>query len=192
MLENELWWFRIGVLASLIKKAPHPPGRTGMMKFAYLLQAVRGVPLGYRFDLYNYGPYDSSVLNDLSQAKSMGAIDSKMVQYTQNLGYEYEPAGGYMDLLKKSKEKLEPYRDAIEWVLDLFGEENAGRLELISTIVFAHREALRKHDAISDKELAKRVNQIKPHFSEEIILETIQELRIKDASILPKPDALSA
>lgn len=48
---------RRAVLTALVKRAPKSPGRTALMKFAYLLQAVRNVPLGYRFRLYNYGPY---------------------------------------------------------------------------------------------------------------------------------------
>lgn len=163
-----------------------------MMKFAYFLQAVRGVPLGYRFDLYNYGPYDSSVLNDLSQAGSMGAIKAQMVQYTQNVGYEFEPAEGYNDLAVHTEETLKPYQSHIEWVLEQFGRETAGKLELISTIVYAHREAKRKDQTISDEELAKRVNQIKPHFDENFILGTIQELRKKDESILPNLEPSSA
>ena len=47
-------WFRLAVLATLVKRAPQLPGRTAMMKFAYLLQTLRDVPLGYRFRLYTY------------------------------------------------------------------------------------------------------------------------------------------
>ena len=34
-------------------------GKTAFMKMAYLLQELYGVPLGYRFSLYTYGPYSS-------------------------------------------------------------------------------------------------------------------------------------
>ena len=46
---------RTAVLTALVTRAPKSPGRTALMKFAYLLQMVRGVPLGYRFRLRNYG-----------------------------------------------------------------------------------------------------------------------------------------
>ena len=41
-------------------------GRTALMKYMYLLQTVRGLPLNYRFTLYSYGPFDADVLVDLS------------------------------------------------------------------------------------------------------------------------------
>ena len=52
---------RRAVLTALVKRAPKSPSRTALMKFAYLLQAVRGVPLGYRFRLYNYGPCSNHI-----------------------------------------------------------------------------------------------------------------------------------
>ena len=55
---------RMCILTTLVKRAPKPPGRTALMKFAYLLQTIRGIPLGYRFRLYNYGLYDEQVLTD--------------------------------------------------------------------------------------------------------------------------------
>ena len=65
------------------------------MKFAYLLQTVRRVPLEYQFRLYNYGPYDSAVLSDVSQAVSFKAIKSE----TFGFGYAYSPiAEGHEEL----------------------------------------------------------------------------------------------
>ena len=83
------WRLRLAILSTLVKQAPQKPGRTALMKFAYLLQTVRGVPLGYRFELYNYGPYDSTVLSDLSQAVTLKAMKSATVNYTSGYGYQY-------------------------------------------------------------------------------------------------------
>ena len=173
--------FRLAILSTLVKKAPEPPGRTGLMKFAYLLQTVRGVPLGYRFELYNYGPYDSTVLSDLSQASTLKAIKSTTVFYPNGYGYEYTANNkGYESLCKKVADDLKGVEKDIDWVLDEFGNDSASRLELVSTITFAEREMKRKDQDRKPDELCRRVKRIKPHFTEEIIAATIDELAEKE------------
>lgn len=175
------WRLRLAVLSSLVKDAPQKPGRTALMKFAYLLQTVRGVPLGYRFELYNYGPYDSTVLSDLSQAATLKAIKSETVCYPTGYGYEYTTNdSGHLALRNKIAGELAKHEDDIEWVLKTFGSASASRLELISTIIFAEREMRRKRQERSKEELCRRVKRIKPHFTEEIIAETIDELSQDD------------
>jgi hypothetical protein len=61
---------RIGLIAYLAKRSPI--GRTALMKYCYFLQALRGVPLGYNFSLYSYGPFDAAVLSDLGDAEALG------------------------------------------------------------------------------------------------------------------------
>jgi uncharacterized protein len=174
------WWLRLAVLSTLVKKAPQKPGRTALMKFAYLLQTVRGVPLGYQFQLYNYGPYDSTVLSDLSQAESLKAIKSQTVNYSSGSGYEYSPnEKGYEALCGQVADQISPYSASIQWVLEEFGSESASRLELISTIVFAEREMRRKKQPSVKTVLCHRVKQIKPHFSEATIADTVDELSSK-------------
>src|ERR1700723_3361381 len=49
-------------------------GKTAVMKLLHLLQDGLGVPLGYRFTLYNYGPYDSEVMSDIEYAESLKRV----------------------------------------------------------------------------------------------------------------------
>lgn len=168
---------RLAVLASLVEKAPQSPGRTALMKFAYLLQAVRGVPLGYRFELYNYGPYDAEVLSDLSQAQTLKAIKSETVTYPNSSGYAYSVnPRGFEKLREKFANDLSQFDEDLDWVVAQFGTDSASRLELVSTIVFAEREMRRKRQAVEAEELCRRVKQIKPHFSSDVIALTIDEL----------------
>ena len=174
------WRLRLAVLSTLVKEAPQKPGRTALMKFAYLLQTVRGVPLGYRFELYNYGPYDSELLSDLSQAATLKAIKSEMVSYQSGYGYQYSANDkGYSAICNKVAKQLAEFEEDIAWVLEEFGTSSASRLELISTIIFAEREMQRKHQERSQSELQCRVKRIKPHFTEETIAEAINELSQK-------------
>jgi uncharacterized protein YwgA len=175
------WRFRIAVLSTLVKNAPQKPGRTALMKFAYILQTVRGVPLGYNFELYNYGPYDTTVLSDLSQAATLKAIKSETVTYPSGYGYRYTTNDkGYSALCKKAAGELTKHGNDIAWVLDEFGSDSASRLELVSTIIFAERETRRKRCIESPSGLCRRVKGIKPYFSDDVISETISELESKN------------
>lgn len=174
------WMRRLAILSTLVNNAPRNPGRTALMKFAYLLQCVKNVPLGYRFKLYNYGPYDSAVLSDLTQAVTMKAIKSTTVHYSTGSGYEYAPhEAGYANFSKKYTEDIQKYATEINWVLAEFGNDTASRLELVSTIVFAEQEMRRKNQQRASDELRRRVKGIKPHFTDEIIADTIVELAKK-------------
>lgn len=171
------WRLRLAVLAMLVKNAPKSPGRTALMKFAYLLQTVRGVPLGYDFELYTYGPYDVSVLSDLSQAITFEAIKSQTVYFSSGYGYEYSAnESGLADVCKDAGEDLEKVLADIEWVLDEFGSDTASRLELVSTVIFAEREMRRKRQTPAKDVLCKAVKGIKPYFTEDVIEQTIDEL----------------
>jgi uncharacterized protein len=145
-------------IATVISEAKHSVGRTAVMKFLYLLQTLRGVPLGYRFSLYTYGPFDHEVLADLAQAESQKLVRSTLVAYQNGShGYEIEAR------LQRAKAPLGDYRDDIRWVLDRFGGCSASELEMTSTIVFVDRSAKQRDVTISLAELARKVHSIKPH-----------------------------
>src|SRR5450432_1407815 len=82
---------RLAMITELVSRAPAGyVGRTALMKFCYLLQTVRQVPLGYRFTLYSYGPFDSEVLSDLGTAEAMHAVKSNVVSYPGGYGYRIQ------------------------------------------------------------------------------------------------------
>ena len=174
MTESTTDYLRIAVLTSLVERAQRPPGRTALMKYAYLLQTVRGVPLGYRFHLYNYGPYEDALLADVRRAGSIGLLDSELLTFPSGgYGYEFRTAESYEDAKDEIAAAIAQYSNDIDWVLEQFGEESASRLELISTIVFAMCDNRRRLEAW---ELVERVHEIKPHFSIKTIDETIGEI----------------
>ena len=57
------------------------------MKLLFLLTTIKDVPLGYRFRMYNYGPFDSEVLSDIDYAARLDALSVDMERYVN--GYEY-------------------------------------------------------------------------------------------------------
>jgi hypothetical protein len=173
------WGLRVGVLTELVERAPTKLGRTGVMKLAFLLQTVKGVPLGYNFRLYTYGPFDGDVLDDLGQAETMKAIESAVVSHPSGYGYEFSPGPERERVKAIEGAELAKYRDAISWALSGFGCRTAADLELISTIVYADRDACERRQRIAPDELCRQVREIKPRFSEEYVRQTIASLAEK-------------
>lgn len=177
---NELQDARLAVITELASRAPKGHiGRTALMKFSYLLQAVRGVPLGYRFTLYSYGPFDSSVLSDLGTAEALKAVQSSLTCYPGGYGYQIR-RGEYGDsMLKAGQDFLDRHRYSIDWVLSEFGSHGSADLELESTIVYVYLEGAGNPKAVSIDLLAQQVRDVKPRFAEEYIREKARQLESK-------------
>ena len=144
------------------------------MKFAYILQTVRDVPLGYRFQLYNYGPYDEAVLTDVRQAVSSELLSSKLVTFSGGgYGYRFSIGNALSSASEELSEHANPFDDDIDWVVNQFGGESAGRMELISTIIFVLCE---NGTRLEKPQIVQRVNEIKPHFSREVIDAAVDEI----------------
>ena len=160
----------------MVERAPNKLGRTAIMKLAFLLQTVKSVPLGYDFRLYTYGPFDSDVLNDLGQAEILQAVHSQMVPYPVGYGYEFSTGPESTSVKARAASELENYEGHINWALDEFAAKSASELELLSTIVYADRDALRRNERLSSRDLCRLVREIKPRFPEAFVLENISFL----------------
>ncbi len=169
---------RLAVITELASRTPGGYiGRTALMKFCYLLQTVRGVPLGYRFTLYSYGPFDSSVLSDLTTAETLRAVQSNITFYPGGYGYQISKGDSGDSVLREGTAFLNRHRKDIDWVLDQFGSHGSADLELESTIVYVDREAARKPEQLSVEKLVQRVRDVKPHFAEDYIGGKVSALR---------------
>lgn len=164
----------ISVIASKSKRGF--VGRTALMKYMYLLQTLRGVPLGYRFTLYSYGPFDSDVLVDLSVAEAFEAVESELELFSGGYGYKIRPSRNAKWLQKRAERFLARYARDIDWVIKNFGSFTSAELELLGTIVFVDREPMRRKEKTELREIARLVHEIKPHFSKEKILQYASQL----------------
>jgi uncharacterized protein YwgA len=136
-------------------------GKTAVMKLLHLLQDGLGVPLGYRFTLYNYGPYDSDVMSDIEFAESFGQISVDYLGPDQ--GYQIQPTNAAPPVASKS---------SIETLMNNFGSMNARELELRSTLLFLSRE-------FQDARLLERLRELKPKYSLSEVQAAIAELKQK-------------
>jgi hypothetical protein len=141
-------------ISAVIHDGGRPIGRTAVMKFSYLLQTLRKVPLSYRFSLCTYGPFDHEVLSDLTQAENQRLVKSTLVAFPSgSYGYEIEAKA------QKARGITERYRDDIRWVWDRFGTYSASELEMASTIVFVDRSVKQRNEKIGLPELVRKVEE---------------------------------
>jgi uncharacterized protein YwgA len=131
------------------------------MKLCYFLQALRGVPLGYKFTLYSYGPFDSDVLSDLQTAENMGVLRAGIEYYPGGYKYDIQPDEKSGSAKALAREFLDKYRRDIDWVAETFGKRTSPELELLSTIVYIRED----RETQNHKELAEQVKLVKPHFT---------------------------
>src|SRR5882724_260152 len=131
---NKLQDERLAVITDLCLRAPAGAlGRTALMKLCYFLQTLKGVPLGYHFTLYSYGPFDSEVLSDLGTAESLRAVTSDIVYYQGGYGYKIQKGERADTLIGNNVNFLDKYRGSMDWVMAEFGKHSSADLELEST-----------------------------------------------------------
>lgn len=148
------------------------PGRTALMKLAYFAQELENVPLGYNFKLYSYGPFDSSVLNDLDIAKNMGAVDVGVVHHSLGYGYQVSAKDGW-----HPDSGIEQYSSQINQIVQRFGHLKPSELELLSTLIYVDRNSLEKKVKLTLDQLVENTGQIKPHFTRDVIKSKAQGLQ---------------
>jgi len=166
---------RLGIMAEITRRKKGRTGqlgKTSLLKLLYLLQEIHRVPLGYRFTLYTYGPYDAAVMSDIDFADLHGVI---RVSYQQEGGYKIEegPDSGRVSPPSELNE-------AIAQLVDRFGNMTARELELRSTIIFVAKEA-----RLIQKSVKEIVADVKPKYSAAEIDAAIRELQAMGAIAVP-------
>jgi uncharacterized protein YwgA len=172
---SEAQYARLATVVTIVQKRPGL-GRTALMKLCYFLQSLRRVPLGYRFTLYSYGPFESDVLSDLTSAESLGAIRSRVVQYSGGYGYEIQPTDKSELVMSLAHEFVLKHTPDIDWVIDRFAGFRASDLELLSTVIYVDREYAQTDETLNREEIVRKVHEIKPGFHEEFIADKVNYL----------------
>src|SRR5882724_6917958 len=174
---NEINKARLSLLPVLAERSPSGHiGRTALMKYMYFLQTLRRVPLGYRFSMYSYGPFDSDVLADLGSGEALNIVDVAPIEFAGGYGYQIKPGIRAEAAKKNAALFLSEYERDIDWLFSVFGNLNSSELELTSTIVYVDREFAEREHSGSRSEIGARVNEIKPHFTREQVQEFVDIL----------------
>jgi uncharacterized protein YwgA len=160
---------RLGVFSAIVQQKPGL-GKTAMMKYLFILQDVFKVPLGYDFEIYTYGPYSSEVMGELDFARHQDMLNIDGVIYPNGQsGYEISPSGNFQRAIDNSKEFVSKYLEAINKVIELFGDKSAKELELSTTIIYLYNTYMKNGWECTLEAISANVHDIKPHFDIETI-----------------------
>lgn len=174
---------RMGIIAELVSKRPGL-GKTAMMKMIFMLQQVYKVSLGYKYEIYTYGPYSAELTNDIGFASQTGIITVDAEMYpTGNVGYHLNATDKTQDTIGKAGSIVSDAISEIDDVIATFGNYTAKELELSSTIVYIYATYVANGWSSSADDIAANVHEIKPHFSDTTIkaeFEHLKKMKILD------------
>jgi uncharacterized protein YwgA len=142
-------------------------GETHIQKAAYFLQELLGVPLGFRFVLYWYGPFSFDLRDELTGLRGDELLTLNP-QYPYGSSYKSTERASYVQSL--FEKTLDEYRERIEFVADQLGAQGVKSLERLATGYYVTKGLPKA--AVEDRAL--RLTKIKPHVSHEDAVAAIQ------------------
>lgn len=149
-------------------------GKTATMKVIFMVQEVKGIQGGYDFSIYTYGPYAAAVMEDIDHLTSCGLVSCTMYRSHTYIGYELNLQPSGMEVTPHlSKSELSALEDVVQFARG----KSAKELELYSTIIYIDRLFKKISTTFSEADVAKRVNEIKPHFDINQIQNAYRDLR---------------
>jgi len=160
---------RTAVIVELVQDAQARLGKTQVQKLVYFAQQC-GVPLGYKYEIYHYGPYSFELSHDLGSLDSLGVLNVD----SDPTGFGFDISVGKF----AGKFKVEPkYQKKIEKVTNHFGLNTAAQLEVKATVHFVHSVIKEKVAASKVKsEVIQKVRALKPRFTDTFIKNCYSDL----------------
>lgn len=137
-------------------------GNTHIQKATYFLQKLMGVPLGFNFVLYKYGPYSFDLSEELTALRAESML--KLLPQQAPFGPKVVPGDG-AELLKASYgAAIEASRPQLQFLARELGSMRVADLERLATALYVTVEQ-NGHDSPSAR--ASRVQELKPHIGEQ-------------------------
>lgn len=156
---------RKNVIIKMLQENPGM-GKTAVMKTIFMLQQVKHIDLGCEFSIYTYGPYNADVMEDIDELVSDGFLSSNVYFYKDYIGYALSATASGVEAAPNLTDED---ASALKEVLDFVKTKSAKDLELCSTIIYVEDWYSKNEKANSVDAIIKKVHELKPHFSEQII-----------------------
>lgn len=146
-------------------------GETHLQKALYLLQTAEEVPLQYSFILYKYGPFAFDLREEVARMRADGLLEKRTAQ--SQYGPRYF-AGPYSDrLLRENSAAVARYSESIERIAGFVGNKGIYELERLATALLL----IEQYPGQGDEEIARQLNEVKPHVDRDSALSAVHELR---------------
>lgn len=181
------WVAVVAVLDRLQRQPYHwPVGRILFQKLAYFATQA-GIPTGLEFKRSSYGPFSSDLNRRIAQLQNNGlAIETRRGQM-----FEVRVGPTYADAVNHVRDRMEPYRLAVERTVDLMARMDTSSAEVTATVHFAAAEAEREQgEPPTLTEVLAWVEQWKPgRFKTHAVVDAVALLCMRGWSRIAVDDA---
>jgi len=149
----------LAVLTDKMRAHDSWAGETHLQKAVYFLQTMLGVPTGFKFTLYKYGPFSFDLRDKLTEMRASGQLE--MLVQPAPYGPQLDTGPGADQLRNRFPKTLRTYDRQLEYIATRLGGLGVGALERLATALLVTDEA---PDATVE-ERAEQLNAYKPHVS---------------------------
>lgn len=176
-------WERNSVLlaqVSVLKEHGSWCGETHVQKTAYFLEKLAGVPLGFDFVLYRYGPFSFDLRDELTELRAVGYLDLDPKRAPHGLSYVVTAAGS--EVIARNAPVVARFEQRIGFVSERLATKNVSELERLATALFFTVE-----EGGDEHSRAGALHAAKPHVSAEDALESVRTVDrwIEESAALP-------
>jgi len=164
---------RFDVIQYLVKSL-NRAGKIKIQKVMYFLQEAVGVPLGYEYVMYYYGPYSSQLDDTLSEMQGRGILN--IMAFAHSGGWQ-----GFDITLGKNADEAPQlpleYKDEVERVVSFFNTiDDVKDMELCATIHFVQAILTEKGRPADKESVVNETHKLKPKFDQQTISEWYDRL----------------
>jgi uncharacterized protein YwgA len=143
-------------------------GETHVQKSTYFLQALTGVPLGFDFSLYKYGPYAFDLSDTLSSLRADHLIELQVRKPGYGGSIVETPYGD--KLRSRFPRTVQTHRSAVEIVAERVGTKDVASLERVATaLLVSSQDGWQSEQRLR----AQALCEIKPHVTAEDALAAV-------------------
>lgn len=153
---------RAALIAELIRKLRANgswAGETHVQKTAYFLQEMLGVPLGFRFTLYKFGPFSFELRDLLAQMRGLQQLE--LEPQPRPYGPKLAVGESALQLRTRFPKTLRVHDRALEFVAREVGPLGVGSLERLATALMVTKE----QPGTNPHQRAQALTAYKPHIT---------------------------
>ena len=125
-------------LMELLREKGSWCGAMHIQKSAYFAQDLTKVPFGYDYVIYKYGPFSSSLRDELSGMLALLVAELEVHDMFYSPKYRIGKRGG--NVIERFGECIIKYENQLKFVSDKIGHMKIKELEQVGTALFVTRE----------------------------------------------------
>jgi hypothetical protein len=146
-------------------------GETHLQKAVYFLQTLLGVPTGFSYILYKFGPFSRELRTELGSMRADGFLE--LVPQPEPYGPTLQTTEvAEQQLLGRWPKTIRRYDPALDFVAKTLGGLGVGELERLATALWVREE----DPEAQPVEQAERIHELKPHVSSASALKAVQKV----------------